>query len=409
MKNLLENVIRTALFEAPTTKAKLRSMDAADFQVAKRAGAVFAYYAIVKGVKDETALLNAVAGATLGSQDSDTRVGVGASGPYSNGKFIYVVNTDDIDRKNVAAVWIMPALPKPVNKDSGIPKSDIQTEPEVIVPFSGLRIGRSEMISNKSYMKRAELALKNDGSIKVVDVSQMPANKTGLEKAIDKLPSRDKEEPAAVTTTATTATSTANTATQSITYPHNVDGSKVYTMSDTDPYVYTKIGNTWKYTDKKAFEATPMLKLFDRNLPPQGITNIEKKIGKQSATSTDTTPSTTTTTTTTNKPAINTVSSTSDSTATNGVTTNTNTTTTSDVTTGSKTLKQGAALTWAAGAGSRVPYFFYNTTTKKFTKQPGSWTIGKTNAKYQTTSKDGKYYYVEHDGDKIWIEKKYFK
>jgi hypothetical protein len=372
--DILETIIRGVLLEN-ATKAKLRSMDAADFQIAKRAGAVFAYYAIVKGVSDEKTLLNAVAGATLGSQNTDTRVGVGGTSQYANGKFVYVVNTDDIQRKNVAAVWIMPALPT-VNSTGSPDKSKVQTTKPVNVPQVGLKIGQSDMISKSAYMKRADTAKTADPTVQVADVSQMPENETKLQQLIDKGKDVLNIDGGKTADTSSTATATTTQAPGAQTgYPRDVEGVKVYTMSDTDDYVYAKINGSWKFIEKKSFEANPKLAVITKNLNPAGVKNVETKFG------------------------LSTVSNQNQNQNQNQGGGGGN----------QGGLKKGAALNWNVKENSKIPRYYYDTKLKKFIKFKQTWVVGSTKPKYQSTSKDGKYYLVDLAGDKVWIDRTHVK
>ncbi len=370
--NILETIIRGVLIEN-TTKAKLRSMDAADFQTAKRAGAVFAYYAVVKGVSDEKSLMNAVAGATMGSQGTDTRVGVGASGPYANGNFMYVVNTDDINRKNVVSVWIMPALPA-VKSMGGTDNSADQTEPDTKVARVGLKIGQSSMITKSSYQKRAAALKVANPSVQVADVTQMQDNTTGMQKAVAAVQDLvTKDDKTATTTTAQTSTTTTATTTPVSSYPRDVDGVKVYTMSDTDSSVYAKINGSWKFIDKKSFEANPKLSVITKKLNSAGIANVEAKFGL----------------------------------ATSNQQQNTQQQQTQQQNTAAR--KVGDTLQFADKVNSKFPVYQYDSKTKKFIETAKYTITDKSKMIYQGISTSGEYLYVKLDGQKVWVNKKRIK
>jgi hypothetical protein len=370
--DILETIIRGVLLEAPVTKAKLRSFSSAELLAAKRAtpvGAVFGYYAIVKGVANDTALLNAVAGATMGSQDSDTRVGVGAAGPYANGKFLYVVNTDDVQRKNVAAVWIIPNDPA-----TGVK------------PTTALKIGQSPMISKAEYVKLSDAAKAADPNAQVADVSQMPENETRLQQLFDKgkdIFTKDKEgEDDQKEKDQTVKDDSKPLATG---YPRDVEGVKVYTMADTDDYVYAKINGRWKFIEKTAFEANPKLAVITKKLNAAGIKNVETKFGLSSGNN-------------------------------NNNNNNGGDNPTPDPVIQQdkiRTIQKGNYLEWNRKAGTDV--IIYNWNGSKFVQvkdnkgNPQAWEIDDEKAMFIKEASNKKYFEVKLGGEYYFIDKRYFK
>lgn len=275
MKDLLENIIKTALFEAPTVRAKLKSLSSEDMTIARNKGAAFGYYVVVKGVKSvdrktvddagqvnttqnlygsEKAVLNAVAGATMGSQETDKGVGVGGSSTFANGDYVYVAKINDIERKNVVQVWIMPNIYKIVaddekKKSTAADKSGgVQTTSKVPVQKFTTLIGLSPMVTEKAYNeyvnKVNEIIPDSD-----LQILQIPDETDGSKKAAD------------VVNTQTTTNQTPAVKTDTpkeITYPTPANflpnGRLVYTTGPKDPYVYVYDTEKWLYTDKKSFE-----------------------------------------------------------------------------------------------------------------------------------------------------------
>lgn len=396
MRNLLETVIKAALIEAPVTRAKLRSMDAADLATARREGkAVFGYYAIVKGVSSEKALLNAVAGATMGSQDSETRVGVGATGPYANGNFIYLVQNDtDIARKNIVQVWIVPNILKDIKKtqptDSDI--KDIvktQTEPDTTVSNVGLMIGRSPMMTATSYNKRVDNASKIDGTIssKAANTDAMQIKTTGMEKAVQAAQNvigGNKDTQPSVVTPAETKPTDVVSQTQTITtnqMPSDVRAFQNWVINTKkDSAALGKFGadNKWGKLTKAAWikYGAEYVKQF-----PDSAVDANQSQSNQGGG------------------------------AGGGSGTGGGGTGGGGTGGGGTGLKKGSSLNWSASAttAKQIPYFFYDNATKKFKQQTGSITVAQAKPKYQITSTNKSYYLVEIDGKKVWVEKKYFK
>jgi hypothetical protein len=427
--NILETIIRGVLLE-DTTKAKLRSMDAADFQTAKRAGAVFAYYAVVKGVKDETSLLNAVAGATMGSQGTDTRVGVGATGPYANGNFVYVVNTDDVQRKNVVSVWIMPALPS-VNSFGGADKSKDQTEPDTKVARVGLKIGQSNMITKSAYLKRAEIVKKSNPSAEVADVTQMQDNTTGMQKAAaavekvaDKVTGNTDDAAAGTSTTAEKKPWDGQPSPKQAGYPYkwwnghnmvqpNMQGlwDMVYTMGPTDEWVYWReTEDTWSAIKKSEFESTYWTRGWQdatrapsyKDLNKKAINAVEAKFGYGESSFRKYPNS---------APSLEVTLSQDQN---QNQQQNQNQDQQQNQNQGG--LKKGDTLSWNVKTDGKVyiPVYYYDNKTKKFiqfSKASGkhTWQVGATKPKFQSASTNKKYYFVDINGSKFWIEAKNVK
>jgi hypothetical protein len=399
--DILETIIRGVLIEAPVTKAKLRSFSSAELLTAKRAtpvGAVFGYYAIVKGVKDEKTLLNAVAGATLGSQDSETRVGVGASGPYANGKFVYVVNTDDVQRKNVAAVWIIPNDPA-----AGVK------------PTTTLKIGQSPMISKVEYVKLSDAAKAANPNAQVADVSQMPENETKLQQIIDKgkdVLNIDGSKPADADAgiAAEKKPWEGQPSPQQAGYPYKwwngqnmvqpnmqVRWDMVYTMSPTDEWVYWRYSEaSWDTMKKSEFETTYWNKGWQdatrapsyKQLNKKAAGIVEAKFGYGESSDGKYT-----------KSAGDGLSN---------VNQNQNQNQNQGGNSGTK-RKVGDRLQFVDVVGSKLPVYQYDSKTKKFVETAKYTIDAKSKMTYQGIAKSGEYFYVDLDGKKVWVNKKRIK
>lgn len=139
MKNLLENVIRTFLFEAGRGVGKIKrtALSQPEMQKAKASGAVFAYKVITKNTPSEQNRMDLIRGATLASISSgENREAVGARSKYAvagSGKaysdYIYVVDPaiGEAGKRQVSLVRIIPfdydaydsAILKALKADSG--------------------------------------------------------------------------------------------------------------------------------------------------------------------------------------------------------------------------------------------------------------------------------------------------
>ena len=92
MKNLLENVIRIALFESRTVGI-VKSVTPGELRAAQQDGAVWMYAVLTKRTAVPAEIVNIVYGATLANSATDegNRVAVGPGSKFSNGQFIYQI------------------------------------------------------------------------------------------------------------------------------------------------------------------------------------------------------------------------------------------------------------------------------------------------------------------------------
>jgi hypothetical protein len=362
MKNLLENIIKSVLFEQRTV-GKIRSLSASDLQAARKTGAIWAYAVLVKGTNNPEDILNLVEAATLAStgEDTESRVAIGKNGKFADGNYYYVVSMPTDKNRQLVLVRIVDKLiePKsPVPIDFSIDLTAIH------------RIGRSRMVTETSYNDLVS-AYNNSGTTNYTPIEPMVI-KTPVEKIKDLI----NPEPEVSTTTSTTNTDSktdddSENEIKTIVYPYNWTAKNgtytVYTMSATDPYVYVKAANKWYYLLKTDFESnytdSAKIETLVKPLNAAGIKKVEATFKKSNVinTGTDTKPE----------------------------------------------LPSNKKLVFNRKKGTVVPTFYYSSKTKKYTAGP-KWSVeGNEKLKYLTKSSDGKMWYVDLAGTKTWIDPKY--
>jgi hypothetical protein len=363
MKNLLENIIKSVLFEQRTV-GKIRSLSASDLQAARKTGAIWAYAVLVKGTDNTEDILNLVEAATLAStgEDTESRVAIGKNGKFADGNYLYVVGMPADKNRQIVLVRIFDRLQEP--------KTDVKSDIEIST-YANHRIGRSSMITETVYNKMVA-AYNNSGTTNYTPIEPMVI-KTPVEKIKDLI---NPEPEASTTTTTSTADISSKTVDDSeneiktIVYPYNWTATNgtytVYTMSATDPYVYVK-ANKWYYLLKTDFESNytdpSKIDTLVKLLNTAGIKKVEATFKKSNANNTDTET----------KPE----------------------------------LPSNKKLVFNRKKGTVVPTFYYNSKTKKYTAGP-KWSVeGNEKLKYITKSSDGKMWYVDLAGTKTWIDPKY--
>jgi hypothetical protein len=209
MKNLLENVIRTFLFEDRIV-AKIKSLSQKDLQFARSKGAVWAYAVLVKGTENFNTAWKQVAGVTISNTavDSENRIAVGPGSKFADGSYIYVVGgITDVNVKDAATatsasvattaekeanrklipVWIVPN-PIKSGQGTGLGQDASGTSNKKSTYTVIYKIGQSEMVTASSYNQiigSGEIELKQD--VKTVKVTDMNNVTTTIETVKDAL------------------------------------------------------------------------------------------------------------------------------------------------------------------------------------------------------------------------------
>ena len=270
MKNLLENVIRTFLFEARTV-GKIKSLSQKELKAAQATGAVWAYSVLVKGTSNPTEILDLVNGATDASTGSDTesRVAVGKSSKFANGEYWYVVAEPKAENRQLVLVRIMPKLQEP--------SANVKVDSEA-TSTARIRVFKSPMMTETTY--NATVKKYNEiGNTKYDELESMTLTNDTDDKETSNDVVNDSPKVKGYPFDWTTSTGT----------------FKVYTKSPQDSFIYVK-GDKWYWLDKTEFETnyTDATKIGSALTPldQEQVDIIEKQFGLQSNTQTNITPDT---------------------------------------------------------------------------------------------------------------------
>ena len=262
MKNLLETVIRTALFEARTVGI-VKSVTQNELRAAQGNKTVWLYAVLTKRTSVPAEVVNIVYGATIAntSTDEGNRVAVGPGSKFSNGEFIYVVGNPaeigDNDRRQLIPVSI-------VNRNN------------IEVTNAKMMVGKSPMLVQAEYdvLKAKNPTLPDTSGNNVQTTGQQIA--TVVATAAEKLgiAGKPNETPAAATTQKKPWEGQPSP--QQAGYPYKwyngqnsfnkgpetlwTGWQMVYTMSPTDEWVYWRLlddpDKQWNAFKKSEFEST---------------------------------------------------------------------------------------------------------------------------------------------------------
>ena len=289
MKNLLENIIKTVLFEDRVV-GKVSSLPMKEFDAAIAAGAVFAFEVSSKGVTKPSEVLNNV----VGSISSNPTVG--ASSKYSNGKYFYIVS-DPIqnDKRQKIVVWVYPnsskygtfdtlrqnyakmGMPEPETNTStqSIDQPDIkktQDTKEVSVKFNPAYmavkyIGQSPIMNRAVYERILKDLKQADAEIKGVDTDALQSKENiifnkGSEETVTE-PESGSEVNTVVTPTPTPVTPTPSPVTNPT--AEQLKLAKDYrTWANSTPELKSKYGKTSPY-DLDATSSKPYNTNFEKS------------------------------------------------------------------------------------------------------------------------------------------------
>jgi hypothetical protein len=220
MKNLLENVIRTFLFEGRAV-AIIKSLSSKEIAAAKAGGAAWAYGVLLKGdITGQERILSQVTGVTIANTEVDNteknQIAIGSTSKFAKGDYTYVVknvitdiptDTDkkitgdtfkEKDRRRFLRVLIMPGnimalqvKDEPINTNTnnkGIPEKGKQ-EREVGVKVAAITyIGKSPIMFEDNYLTRLNDAKKaNPDAVKGFNTSTIDNVPTNIEAVKDAL------------------------------------------------------------------------------------------------------------------------------------------------------------------------------------------------------------------------------
>ena len=291
--NLLETLIKQILFEQRRTVAKIKNASAKMTAAARKVGAVHAYAILVKGTSNLNDILNLVEAATLASTSGDDNaVAVGKGSKFANGEYTYVCSQPDNDKRQLINIWI-------------VPNSIINKLPNHEQPLNGAtpdkrngfaRIGSSIMITKdvlslfkdfNSFEVNNEWAeLKSEIWTLTEPIEDQPDldNKTYVDNVNTDNQNQSTDVKVADLNT-TNPDDIQSTDYKFNGYPFKWQGQfDVYTMSDSDEWVYVKDNsNTWYTMKKTDFESnyTDVKKIQNLMTPlnKKGIINVTTKFG----------------------------------------------------------------------------------------------------------------------------------
>jgi len=290
MKNLLENIIKTVLFEDRVV-GKVSSLPMKEFDAAIAAGAVFAFEVSSKGVTKPGEVLNNV----VGSISSNPTVG--ASSKYANGKYFYIVS-DPIqnDKRQKIVVWVYlnnskygtfdtlrqnyvkMGMPEPETNTSSNQSTDqpdikkTQDEKEVNVKFNPAYmavkyIGQSPIMNRAVYERILKDLKQTDAEVKGVDTDALQSkeniifNKGSEETVTD--PKSGSEVNTVATPTPTPITPTPTPVTNPT--AEQLKLAKDYrTWANSTPELKVKYGKTSPY-DLDATSSKPYNTNFEKS------------------------------------------------------------------------------------------------------------------------------------------------
>ena len=248
---MLESIIKKYLFEAREFKSVVKKADTRSYDDAMAAGALYAFDVVYKIRMGKDALPTEKEIMDSLSNIISANPSVGASSKYAKSKHTYVLsnNLKDSERRMKWNVWIIP----------GNVANDIDSDAVNVSATYPYKIGVSHLISFKNLNTTEQTKYKNINKGAPVTASADAVTE----------PTAVVNDPVPVTTSIESGVAPENlfkikstdpaqssTIPSKITYPYTaVDGNVIYTMSLSDPYIYTYMNDTWRTMKKKDFEA----------------------------------------------------------------------------------------------------------------------------------------------------------
>jgi hypothetical protein len=236
MSIILEQIIRQVLLEQRTV-AKIKQISAQEEMLAKSKGAVQAYAVLVKGTNNTLEIQDLVLSATLASVGAETESveSVGVRSKYANDKYVYVMSDPDSTSKKRQRILVY-ILPNPFKNWKGRPEDNLPWQ----LIHTGT-IGDASLMTLTDYNNNLEVTKSSNQKLNI-DVPDEPD---------EPIKNKDAEDDDNIV----------KPEVKVFTYPYkftNKDGKEftIYTLNDTDPYVYTFTDNSYWKTDKKEFEAS---------------------------------------------------------------------------------------------------------------------------------------------------------
>jgi len=248
---MLESIIKKYLFEAREFKAVVKKADTRSYDDAMAAGALYAFDVVYKIAMGKDALPTEKEIMDSLSNIISANPSVGASSKYAKSEHKYVLsnNLKDSERRMKWNVWIIP----------GNVANDTDSDAVNVSATYPYKIGVSQLISFKNLKTTEQTKYKNiNKGAPVTASADVVAEPTAVVN--DPVPVTASIEsgvaPENLFKIKSTDPTGSSTIPSKITYPYTADnGNVIYTMSPSDPYIYTYMNDTWRTMKKKDFEA----------------------------------------------------------------------------------------------------------------------------------------------------------
>ena len=273
---MLENIIKKYLFEARGFNAVVKKADTRSYNDAMAADAVYAFDVVYKIRMGKDALPTEKEIMESVSSIISANPSVGASSKYAKGENKYVLsnNLKDSERRMKWNVWIIPAnIANSIDLDAVNVSATYPYKigSSILIPFNKLKV--DEQTKYKNINKGAPVTaadniiidptpIEKKADLNPPDVVEKGVATRNLFIKADPLPTDEKG------------------AKVKITYPYTADnGNVLYTMADTDDYIYTIMDGAWRTMRKKDFEAGKAgngILITDRNVNLK----LNQKFGK---------------------------------------------------------------------------------------------------------------------------------
>jgi hypothetical protein len=266
---MLKNIIKKYLFESRRFKAVVKKADSKSFNSALDAGAVYAFDVVytIKWGRDPLPTEKDVMDTLDDIISADGMVGASSKYAVAENKYVLSNNLKDSERRMKWNVWIVPAV-KRVKTSTAVeePVTTGEQLPEIPVTATRYSIGKSTLVQFKRLNATEQIKYKeiNNGA------PVTPTDNNVITTTSSATPKSDTSISAEETPAIETGVPIQNLFKQpepvanldspnnpsKITYPVTAqDGNMIYTMSDTDPYVYTLMDNKWRTIRKADYEA----------------------------------------------------------------------------------------------------------------------------------------------------------
>lgn len=264
---MLENIIKKYLFESRRFTAIVqKTRPESEFDKALNAGAIYAFEVVykIKWGRDPLPTEKDVMDTLDDIISADGVVGASSKYAVAENKYVLSNNLKDSDRRMKWNVWIVPAT-KRVKTTTAVeePVTAGEQLPELPVTATRYSIGKSTLVQFKRLNASEQIKYKdiNEGQpFTPADNKTSTAVDQPEEKEIINKPEVEKGIPIEKLFTPPTSEVTASTPEKEeskVPYLYNQqpNGNNLYTMSTSDPYLYTYQDNAWYTINKLAWKS----------------------------------------------------------------------------------------------------------------------------------------------------------